>query len=292
MSSVTLNQNALAIAAGLGRLQAPRDAASSRVSSGQRLDRPAADVAGLGQAAKLDAQQARLRGIEVNLQNGVSRLQVTSSQIGQMGRLIIRMGELSALATNAVQSPADRALYQAEFTQLQDQLRQTIGGSTAEIGGPTPADNPSGTFNGAVLFGGTTGETLSIGLNDDATLTLPTLNFRTGSLGALITQDPTGAYTTSLTTSGVTATLTQAIEQASTANAEVGAVQSRLDFAAHVATTAKTNHEAALSVIRDADIAADSTTLARLQILTESRNSMLLQARDSRASLIGLLTQN
>ena len=51
MSSINTTQQSLFLAAGLGRLQSLNDAASARVSSGQRLDRPSADVAGVGLAA-------------------------------------------------------------------------------------------------------------------------------------------------------------------------------------------------------------------------------------------------
>lgn len=287
----SINQHSLTLASGLGRLKELNQVATARVSSGQRIDRPSADIAGVGQAAKLDAQQSRLGSVLVNLQNGVSRLQVTSSQLGQIGRIVSRLGELATYATSPVQNNTDRALYQTEFTGLQDQLRQMIGGTTAEIGGTADVTKPSGTFNDSVLFGSAPGEMLSVGLNSDDRLTLPVLNFRTGALGDLIRQDATGNYTTTLTSTGLLPALNSALNQTSDANAEVGSVQSRLDFASSLTTVARTNNEAALSVIRDADIAAESTALARLQILTESRNAMLAQARDSRASLIGLLTR-
>jgi len=287
----SINQHSLTLASGLGRLKVLNQVATARVSSGQRIDRPSADIAGVGQAAKLDAQQSRLGSVLVNLQNGVSRLQLTSSQLGQIGRIVSRLGELATYATSPVQNNTDRALYQTEFTGLQDQLRQMIGGTTAEIGGTADVTKPSGTFNDSVLFGSAPGEMLSVGLNSDDRLTLPVLNFRTGALGDLIRQDATGNYTTTLTSTGLLPALNSALNQTSDANAEVGSVQSRLDFASSVTTVARINNEAALSVIRDADIAAESTALARLQILTESRNAMLAQARDSRASLIGLLTR-
>jgi len=287
----SINQHSLTLASGLGRLKELNQVATARVSSGQRIDRPSADIAGVGQAAKLDAQQSRLGSVLVNLQNGVSRLQLTSSQLGQIGRIVSRLGELATYATSPVQNNTDRALYQTEFTGLQDQLRQMIGGTTAEIGGTADVTKPSGTFNDSVLFGSAPGEMLSVGLNSDDRLTLPVLNFRTGALGDLIRQDATGNYTTTLTSTGLLPALNSALNQTSDANAEVGSVQSRLDFASSVTTVARINNEAALSVIRDADIAAESTALARLQILTESRNAMLAQARDSRASLIGLLTR-
>jgi flagellin len=289
MSSI--NQHSLSLASGLSRLLELNQAATARVSSGERIDRPSVDIAGVGKAAKLDAQQSRLGAVQVNLQNGVSRMQITSSQLGQIGRIVSRLGELATYSGSPVQNTADKALYQTEFTQLQNQLRQMIGGTTAEIGGTADAGSPSGSFNGSSLFGSSAGETLSVGLNSEDQLTLPVLNFRTGALGDLIKQDATGAYTTNLSSTGLLAGLDAALQQTTVASAEVGSVQSRLDFSASVIMTAKTNNEAALSVIRDADVAADSTTIARLQILTDSRNAMLAQARDSRASLIGLLTK-
>jgi flagellin len=288
MPTLNLNQHSLSLASGLGRLQPKMTAVTARISSGERIDTPAADIAGTGLAAKLDSQQARIRGVEVNLQNGVSRMQVTSGQLDVISRVVTRMGEISTLASNPVQDPASRALYASEFTQLQDQLRATVGGTTAEIGG-TGDVPPSGVFNGKPLFGSGAAETLGIGLQPDEVLTLPELDFQTGAIGALLRKDGAGEFTAKLGDAGLGDTVKAALEQATTAFANVGAVQSRLEFSAGVVSTAKTNHEAALSVIRDADIAADSTARARLQILDESHNAMLAQGRDANAKLIDLL---
>lgn len=292
MSSINLTQHSLNLASGLARLQAPVESVTARISSGKRIDRPSADIAGVGQAAKLDAQQSRLRSVEVNLQNGVSRLQITSGQIGQIGRIVERLSELAVLSGDAVQGAGDRALYQTEFTGLQDQLRQMIGGSTAEIGGTAGVTDPAGLFNDTELFGPDAGDTFSIGLHEDDRLAMPVVNFRTGALSDLIRQDAAGAYTASLATAGIGATLKAATNQTADANALVGSVQSRLDFAANVVMTAGANNEAALSVIRDSDLAADTTQKARLQILSDSRNAMLAQARDSRANLLNLLSRH
>lgn len=289
-ASLNFLQHSQTLAAGLSRLQPLTDAISARVSSGNRLDRPSADVAATGQAAKLDAQQARLDAVEVNLQSGVSRMQVTSSQINGLNRILTRMSELASLGTNPLQEPEQRALYEGEFTQLQDQLRQVIGGSTAEIGGTAGVSSPTGSFNGTALFGSGPAETLTIGLQTDERLPLPVLNFRAGALGDLVKQDATGAFTLKIGASSPV--LADAIEQAANGLATVGAVQSRLEAASRFATTAKTNHEAALSVIRDADVAADTTAIARLQILNESHSAMLAQARDASSKLLPLLSRN
>jgi len=292
MSTINLNQLSLTLASALGPIQTKGDAASASVSSGKRIDRPSADVAGVGIAAKLDAQQARIKGVEVNLQTGVSRMQSTAGQLNTIAKVVTRMNEISVLSANSTQDAGSRALYQTEFTQLQEQLRNTIGGTTAEIGGTSDLNNPSGTFNGTKLFGPGPGETLTIGLQSDETLTLPVLNLRTGALGDLIRQDASGNYTTTLTTSGVDTSVRDALSQTTGALASVAAVQSRLDFSAGVATTASANHEAALSVIRDADVAAGMTAVSRFKMLTDSHTAMLAQARDANAKLYGLLSRN
>lgn len=292
MSSLNIQNHALNLAAGLSRLQAPADAVTVRISSGQRLDRPSRDVAGSGLAAKLDSQQARLEAVEVNLQNGVSRMQVTSNHLDTLARVVTRLGEIATLGRNAVQSEIERSLYAEETTQLLGQLRQTIGGTSAQIGGKTDVTNPLGEFDGAELFGSGPADTLAIGLQTDEQLTLPVLDFRSGPLAALFHQDAAGAFTFDPDAPGATNALDAALDQIAEAQARVGSVQSRLEFAAGVATTARTNQEAALSVIRDADIAAETTNQARLQILSESHTAMLAQARDATAKLLPLLSRN
>ncbi len=292
MSSLNIQNHSLNLAAGLSRLQAPADAVTVRISSGQRLDRPSRDVAGSGLAAKLDSQQARLEAVEVNLQNGVSRMQVTSNHLDTFARVVTRLGEISTLGRNAVQSEIEHSLYAEETTQLLGQLRQTIGGTSAQIGGKTDVTNPLGEFEGTALFGSDPADTLAIGLQTDEQLTLPVLDFRSGPLAALFRQDATGAFTFNTDAADATMSLDAALEQISDAQARVGSVQSRLEFASGVATTARTNQEAALSVIRDADIAAETTLQARLQILSESHTAMLAQARDTTAKLLPLLSRN
>jgi len=292
MSPLSTTQQSHLLAVSLGRIQSLNDAASARVSSGKRLDSPAADVAGVGVAAKLDGQQARLRGVEVNLQNGVSRMQSTAGQLSVITRVVTRLSELTALGANPTQDATSRSLYQVEFTKLQDQLRNTIGGTTAEIGGTADVSNPSGTYNGTRLFGAGATETLSIGLQTEEQITLPSMDLSSGAMGALISQDAAGNYTTTISSSGAGATINGALTQTSQVLANVGAVQSRIDFSVNIAATASANHEAALSVIRDADLATDVTAISRLNMLRDAHNAMLAQSRDSGAKLISLLSRN
>ncbi len=294
MSTVNFSQQSASLAAGLGRVDNLLEKVTGRISSGRRLDRPAADPAGLGQSVKLEAEQGRLRAAEVNIQNGVSRLQVTGDQLSAVGRLVTRLSELNTLGANSLQTGSDRSLYATEFAQLQQQLRQMVGGTTAEIGGTADVDQPQGRFNDRPLFGPGPADVLVVGSGDQDRVPLPVINLRSGAVGDLIRQDASGAFAVDLRSSdpsSLNATLKAALAQVTVAQADVGGGQSRLTLAAGVAATASANHEAALGAIVDADVAAETTELARLKILSEGHTAMLAQARDVTAKLLPLLSR-
>jgi len=291
---MNLGHDTLSLAAGLSRADARLDTVSARISSGRRIDRPAVDSAGLGQIERLGSEQTRLRAAEVNVQNGVSRLQSTDGQLSVMGKILTRLSELSTLSTGPAQVSADRAQYATEFAQLQQQLRQIVGGSASEIGGAGVSD-PLGRFNDRELFGPGPGDTLAIGAESSETLSLPVINLRQGAVGQLIRQDASGDFSLSLSTGGsasLTATLNAALAQIGDARSSVGAGQSRLSLASGVLATADANREAALGAIQDSDIAAETTQLARLKVVSEGHTAMLAQAREVTAKLLPLLARN
>jgi len=83
--------------------------------------------------------------------------------------------------------------------------------------------------------------------------------------------------------------VTSATQNVATLRATNGAQQSRLQFAAEVLTVNKANIEAANSRISDVDVAEESTTLARFNILVQSGTAMLSQANQSAQMALKLL---
>jgi flagellin len=71
---------------------------------------------------------------------------------------------------------------------------------------------------------------------------------------------------------------TKALENIATLRAENGASMSRLRFASDNISTTKTNMEAANGRIVDVDVAAESTRLAKYNVLVQASASMLAQA--------------
>ncbi|MCZ2817929.1 flagellin N-terminal helical domain-containing protein [Modestobacter sp. VKM Ac-2984] len=80
-----------------------------------------------------------------------------------------------------------------------------------------------------------------------------------------------------------------AIRTVSTQRAELGAVQNRFEHTIAALGVATENTVASLSRIRDADIALETTALARHQILLQAGTAMLAQANQTPQLVLGLL---
>ena len=72
--------------------------------------------------------------------------------------------------------------------------------------------------------------------------------------------------------------------------AQLGAVQSRLNFTNEQLVVTKENLSSAISRITDVDVAEEATQYARYQILVQSGTQMLRQANQLPASALQLLT--
>jgi flagellin len=80
-----------------------------------------------------------------------------------------------------------------------------------------------------------------------------------------------------------------ALQQTADMRAQNGAEMSRVNFAQDLLDINATNLEAANSRIMDVDVAAESSQLARFQILQQAGTAMLAQANTSQQSLVRLL---
>lgn len=224
----------------------------NRLSSGSKIVTPSDDAGGLAVATKLTAAARRQGAVNTNIGNAISFLQTQDGVLKVVGKILDRMGELATLYMDATKSTSDKANYGTEFTALGNEL--------SKLG----AEN----FNGIALFN-------PIAVNT------------TESGGGTIT---TGSYTmASGLAIGSLSGITTAIENLATARAENGAAQSRLGFASEVLTVNKANLESAASRIMDVDVAAESTQLARWNVLVQSGTAMLAQANQASQGVLSLL---
>jgi len=94
------------------------------------------------------------------------------------------------------------------------------------------------------------------------------------------------------TTTGAASAITAidgAISKINNARAELGGLSNRLDSTIANLTNIKTNADVSRSNIEDADFAAETSNLAKMQILSQAATSMLAQANQSKQSILALL---
>ena len=96
----------------------------NRLSSGSRITKPSDDAGGLAVAMKLKGSINRLNGVEKNIGNAISFLQVQDGILDSSGKIIDRMAELKSLSQDVLKNTSDIANYTSEFQSLQVQLYQ------------------------------------------------------------------------------------------------------------------------------------------------------------------------
>ncbi len=232
----------------------------NRLSSGSKIVNPSDDAGGLAVSMKLSAAAKRSAAANANIGNSVSYLQTQDGVLKTAGKVLDRMSELKTLYADPTKNTDDLANYDAEFTQLQDELTSLTGEE----------------FNSVALFGS---NDLTTQVSEDGGQTVALsgkdLSDATDGIGALT------AGTVSDLGDVQLSDITTAIQNVATMRATNGAEQSRLGFASEVLTVNKANIEAANSRITDVDVASESTQLARWNILVQSGTAMLSQANQS-----------
>ena len=297
---LNINTNTAASSASyyLSKNNASLQKSLNRLSSGSRITQPADDAGGLAVSMKLRGTISRLSGVEKNIDNAISFLQVQDGVLESAGKILDRMAELKALSQDVLKNSSDIANYNSEFKNLQVQLYQSsetkfngvsLFATTNSTGNAT--FNTVGSGNTVSIFTSATGESGSIVSINKSTL-LAALTIDASSVSTKKTfQDSTttGTYSFGAATVGgafnlgdvSVAVFTQALQNVATLRAENGGSVSRLQFAKESAGQQRTNLEAANGRIMDVDIARESTQLAKFNILVQASASMLSQANAS-----------
>jgi len=297
---LNINTNTAASSASyyLSKNNASLQKSLNRLSSGSRITQPADDAGGLAVSMKLRGTISRLSGVEKNIDNAISFLQVQDGVLESAGKILDRMAELKALSQDVLKNSSDIANYNAEFKNLQVQLYQSsetkfngvsLFATTNSTGSAT--FNTVGSGNTVSIFTSATGESGSIVSINKSTM-LAALTIEASSVSTKKTfQDSTttGTYSFGAATVGdafnlgdvSVAVFTQALQNVATLRAENGGSVSRLQFAKESAGQQRTNLEAANGRIMDVDIARESTQLAKFNILVQASASMLSQANAS-----------
>ena len=270
---INTNMEALQTANNLNASQSELSKSLSRLSSGSRIIKPSDDAAGLAVTSRLRAQIKRLDSALSNVVNAVSFTQTQDGFMKTMDKALRRMGELAMLAKDNTKSQADLNLYQKEFQQLQDYVDNT---RTKE-------------FNAVSMFGSTT---INVTVDSEGnTFKMPPIDLGAGTTaGYYSAAVTTGIDLTDTTNAGLALTAVKnAISQIAIDRAQLGAVQSRLNFTNDQLNITKENLSSAISRVADVDVATEATNYARYQILVQSGTQMLTQANNLPNAALQLL---
>jgi flagellin len=251
---------------------------------------------------KLESSISRLAGAHKNVQNAISFLEVQDGVLESAGKVVNRMIELKGLSQDVMKNSSDIGNYNREFQDLQGQLYDMtsvkFNGVSLFAQFSSEASNAEGVFNDTALDNtvsvyvsadGTTGPKVSV----SKSLLLSALTINASTLAAAKFSDgaTAGNGINSLASASAATRIdlddisvgvfTQALQNVATLRSDNGASMSRLNFASDNIAVTKTNMEAANGRIVDVDIAAESTRLAKYNVLIQASASMLAQANTS-----------
>lgn len=231
-----------------------------RLSSGYRINRAADDAAGLAISQGMRADIASYNQASRNVSEANAMVQVAEGAYDQIGNMLVRLKELATQAASANAAgnldkiDAEADALKAEIDRISD---------AAEYAGAPLLDGSLGT---QIFQVGSTADGFSqIGVSF---ATVSTASMSIDGLDLL----SAGAAQTALTD------VDAAIGTLNDSRGALGAIQNRLTYASANLSTTIENVQAAESVIRDVDMAAEMITFTKNQILLQAGTAMLAQA--------------
>jgi len=255
---INTNVPALNTARVLNRSTLSLNKSLERLASGLRINRAADDAAGLAIAEGFNSV---VRGVQVsqrNAQDGVSLVQTAEGALGESTAILQRIRELAVQSANGTNSVNNRASLQSEVAQLLSQI-DDIASNTD--------------FNGIAVLSAAQTVTLQTGAQQGQTLLVTVSGAKTNDLAVNTVNISSVA--------GAVAALSQvdiAIRSVSSLRANLGAFQNRLQFTINTLSIQEENSTASESAIRDANIATETISFTRNQILVSAGTSVLAQA--------------
>jgi len=247
--------------------------ALQRLSTGLRINSARDDAAGLAISERLTAQVRGYNQAIRNAGDGISLAQTAEGGMDGITNSLQRMRELAVQAANYSNTTADRTAINAEFAQLKtevDRISQQTKFNTKSL--------LDGSFTAAAFqVGANSGETISV----DAIT-----NMGATALGLTAAVDVTTIANASTAIGSIDTALNTTV---TSARANLGASINRFEQTISNLRVTVENLQSSRSRIQDADFAAESASLTRLQILQQSGTAVLSQANAIPQNVLSLL---
>ena len=273
MLSINTNVGALQAASASYSVNKSMEESMQRLSTGKRINSAKDDAAGLQISQRLTAE---IKGINMAMRNaadGHSILATAEGSMTEIHTILQRMRELAVQATNGTMGTADRVAVNSEFVALEAEINR-INDNTTWAG----IELTNGGFTTAL------GGVFHVGPDGGQTITHAIENLATTAIGltAAITMATRAGANSAI------AQIDQAISVVGTEREQLGAVMNRLDHAIANLSVVSTQLQISKGRIEDADFAAETSNLARTQVLQQASMAMLAQANASKQNILAL----
>ena len=249
-----------------------------RLSSGLRINSAKDDAAGLFTVERMTADIRGLNQAARNAADGISLAQTAEAALGQISDNLQRIRELAVQSANG--TVEDRTGLQTEADLLAAEILRVAGEAS---------------FNGVQLLDGSAVADLEFQVGQDATDQIAiafgdldisgitayagTFDISTGATSALAADTAQAALTL----------LDSDIDDVSGLRATFGATQNRFEAVISSVQSYAENLSASRSRIQDADFAAETANLTKVQIMQQAGVAMLSQANSAPQNVLSLL---
>lgn len=246
-----------------------------RLSSGVRIQTAADDAAGMGISSVMTADIRSVAQAERNANDAISMIQIAEGALNEQSNIMGRLRELAIQSANGALSANERAFIEVEHQQL-----------VAEIDRISAVTE----FNSYSMIGGDAG-VYSMQVGKDAVAGIDTIDITFAASHAIALGVDSMDFTSAAGAQAALGTIDTAIALLSTSRSDLGAVQNRLEVTVSNLRVEEENLTAANARIKDVDVARETATLTRNQIMSQAGTAMLAQANQLPQVALQLLGQ-
>jgi flagellin len=244
----------------------------SKLGSGYAIQSAKDNAASLALSIDFDAELRSLQQASRNTSEGVGMLRTAEGGMESASESLIRLKELAVQAGSSTLSDDQRAMIQTEVDGILEGMDNVA--ATTEYNGQQLLDGSEGTMTIQVGTGAGPENQISFETQDMGVAAL-------GLAGAsVMSEGDAGALID---------TVDAAIDVMSEQRAEVGSTINSLESAYDNNQESLVNNTDALSRLRDADYASESTNLASSLVQQQFSVSMLAQANTSASNVMKLI---
>jgi len=269
---INTNVPALIAQRSLAKTSSEMSTALQRLSTGLRVNSAKDDAAGLAISERLTAQ---IRGYSQAIRNAGDGISLARTAEGGMDGItsgLQRMRELAVQSANYSNTTADRAAINAEFTQLKTEIDRVASQTK---------------FNTKALLDGTfTAADFQVGPNTGETITVAAITALGSTALGLTASVDVSTVANANTALGL---LDTALVTVTSTRANIGASINRFEQTISNLRVTVESLQTSRSRVQDADFAAETAALTRLQILQQSGTAVLAQANMIPRSVLSLL---